>query len=238
MNEVELLTEIKKKMGLMIESQTTPIHLMLVENRAVVRIGLRTILRQHPRIEILAEAETLAIARTQVKSLKPHVLLLDIHYPDGSGVEACRQLLAECPATRVIFLTSLADEESMLTAVVAGAWGYLSKDIQPDVLVRAIETVADGHSILDPTVTQRLRTWLPGKVFPREVTTGRELSTQQGRILALVAEGKTNKEIGSVLKLSSNTVRNYLRKIFEKLQITRRTQAAAFFAKQHSLNRA
>jgi len=161
------------------------------------------------------------------------VVLMDIRLPDGSGVAACRDILAACPATRVLFLTSYADDDSVLAAVVAGAQGYLLKEIDSTALIGAIEAVSEGRSILDPSVTQRALTWLKdfGK-GAKSSCTEEPLSPQEERVLALVAEGKTNKEIAAGLRLSDKTVKNYLANVFQKLHLTRRTQAAAFFIKR------
>lgn len=211
----------------------TPIRVMLVDDHEVVRIGLRSVLQQKPRIHLVGEADNIMDARTMAADLHPQVILMDVRLPDGSGVDACRDILSRCPDTRVIFLTSYEDEDSMLAAVVAGASGYLLKEVGSDRLLQVIEMVAEGHSILDHSVVQRVQEWMKGqegKLGEEKKPTG--LSPQQERVLSLVAEGKTNKEIAVALDLSDKTVRNYLSIVFEKLQITRRTQAAAFFVKR------
>lgn len=156
---------------------------------------------------------------------------MDLRLPDGSGLDACREILATDPAVRVLFLTSFPDEEAVIATVLAGAAGYLLKEIGQQALIRAIEAVASGQSILDPGVTQsvlkRVRT-------AAEQSDGRrkdDLSPQERRILALVVEGKTNKEIAAALGLSDKTVKNYLSNAFQKLRISRRSQAAALFAR-------
>jgi DNA-binding NarL/FixJ family response regulator len=158
---------------------------------------------------------------------------MDVRLPDGNGFDACRQIRKTHPETRVLFLTSFADEEIVLESIDAGGDGYLLKEIDEENLVRAIINVASGQSILDPAVTRRVLE----RVKNPEATLGKEklemLSPQERRVLALVAEGKTNKEIGVALGLSDKTVKNYLSNILEKLQLTRRSQAAAFFV-QHS----
>jgi two-component system, NarL family, response regulator DevR len=158
--------------------------------------------------------------------------LMDVRLPDGSGVEACREILSEQPTARVIFLTSYTDDDSVLAAVLAGAYGYVLKEIDSAALIRAIRTVSTGRSILDPAVTKRALEWI--KTVPAAEGPARpsSLSPQEERVLALVADGLTNKEIASTLKLSDKTVKNYLANMFQKLHISRRAQAAAFFVKR------
>jgi DNA-binding NarL/FixJ family response regulator len=150
--------------------------------------------------------------------LKPHVVLMDVRLPDGTGIEACREIRAVCPDTQVLFLTAFADDETMFSSVVAGAAGYLLKQAEEESVVRAIETVAKGQSILDPAVTETL------------LQRVRSLSAQAETMLM----GKTNKEIGSEMGLSEKTVKNYLSNIFQKLQVSRRSQAAALFERQRA----
>ncbi len=208
------------------------LRVLLVDDHEVVRVGLRTVLTKANGITIAGEASTMADAVREAFRLKPDVVLMDVRLPDGSGVEACRDILAQRRETRVVFLTSYADDDSLLAAVLAGAQGYLLKEIDSTALVRAIHTVADGRSILDPSVTERALTWIKmqrGTVSPTQTDA---LSAQEERVLALVAEGKTNKEIATDLSLSDKTVKNYLANVFQKLRVTRRAQAAAFFVKR------
>ena len=209
------------------------IDILLVEDHEVVRIGLRTILAQNPQFNIVAEVGTCADARQEAIRLRPNVVLMDLRLPDGTGVEVCRDILQECPETRVLFLTSFRDEDSMLAAVLAGASGYLLKEVGPDRLTQAVEMVAEGHSILDQEVIEKVKAWVQKKTQPPSPAKKWDLSPQQFRVLEQVAEGKTNKEIARVLGLSDKTVRNYLATIFEKLRITRRSQAAAMFTRHH-----
>ncbi|HJR75545.1 MAG TPA: response regulator transcription factor [Nitrospiraceae bacterium] len=215
--------------------KTRTIRLLLVDDHEVVRVGLRTLLSEHHEMKIVGEAETMAYAIRQALRLKPDVVLMDVRLPDGSGVAACREILASCPGTRVLFLSSYADDDSVLAAVVAGAQGYLLKEIDSSALIGAIEAVSEGQSILDPGVTQRALAWIKkcGR-NPHAMSGAEPLSPQEERVLALVAEGKTNKEIAVSLRLSDKTVKNYLANVFQKLHLTRRTQAAAFFLKRGS----
>ena len=212
----------------MIGSTREPIRVLLVDDHEVVRVGLQTVLSRQESIDVVGEAVTVEDAIREACDLKPDVVLMDVRLSGGSGVDACRAIRDSCPDTRVLFLTSYQDEEAVLAAVIGGAHGYLLKHVNAEALLRAIHAVAQGHSILDPAITQPLLTRMrsqKGEASPHQAP----LSSQQQRVLALVAEGKTNKEIGSSLELSDKTVKNYIRFIFQKLKVTRRAQAAAFF---------
>ncbi|MEO6545365.1 MAG: response regulator transcription factor [Nitrospiraceae bacterium] len=211
-----------------------PIRLLLVDDHEVVRVGLRTVLHNNRGIIVVGEAGTKAAAVRTVKRLRPDIVLMDVRLPDGSGVDACRAILASYPMTRIIFLTSYADEESVLAAVLAGAQGYVLKDIDSNLLTRSIRAVFSGQSILNPTLTQRALNWI--KAWPEQSgpVQGQSLSPQEERVLALVAEGLTNKEIATTMQLSDKTVKNYLANMFQKLHISRRAQAATFFVKRQA----
>lgn len=210
------------------------VRVLLVDDHEIVRVGLRTVLSQHGSILVVGESATVAGATRQVEKLKPDVVLMDVRLPDGSGVDACRDLLASFPGLRVIILTSYADDDSVLAAVLAGAHGYVLKAIDALSLIRAIRSVSEGRSILDPAVTDRALAWLRGLAAGKDMPGVEKLSAQEERVLALVAEGKTNKEIATALDLSDKTVKNYLANVFHKLHITRRSQAAAFFVKRQT----
>src|SRR5689334_19969699 len=209
------------------------IHILLVDDHEVVRVGLRSVLTQHPGLVVVGESATMAEATLKASKLKPDVILMDVRLPDGSGVDACREILAVSPDIRVLFLTSYADDDSVLAAVLAGARGYVLKEIDSTSLMRAIQAVAEGRSILDPAVTDRALRWVRGFATGND-RPNEKLSAQEERVLALVADGKTNKEIAIELGLSDKTVKNYLASVFQKLRITRRTQAAAFFVKRQT----
>jgi DNA-binding NarL/FixJ family response regulator len=205
---------------------------LLVDDHEVVRVGLRTVLSQEPNLVVAGEAVTLAQAIRQAQKVKPDVILMDVRLPDGSGIDACREILAARPDSRVVFLTSYSDDDSVLAAVLAGAHGYVLKEIDSRALIQALYTVASGQSILDPSVTARALGWVRSLREGEQVEGTERLSSQEARVLALVPEGKTNKEIGAALGLSDKTVKNYLANVFQKLRITRRAQAAAFFLKR------
>jgi DNA-binding NarL/FixJ family response regulator len=214
------------------KAERKKIRLLLVDDHEVVRIGLRAVLGRDPEIEIVGEAGTSAEAVSQADRLKPDVVLLDIRLPDGGGVEACREILGTRTGTRVLFLTSFADDDTVLAAIVAGAGGYLLKEIGSEELIRSIKVVAGGQSILDSKVTERVLQWMKTLEAPAVEPKVEGLSPQEQRVVALITQGQTNKEIAVSIGLSEKTVKNYLANIFQKLQITRRSQAAAFFAKR------
>jgi two-component system response regulator DevR len=199
------------------------IRLLLVDDHQVVRAGLRTLLDDVEDVEIAGEAGSVAEAIAEAERLAPDVILMDLRLPDGSGVEACREILSAAPRTRIVFLTSHSDEQAVVSTLLAGACGYLLKDIGHQALVRAIRDAAEGRPISGSIqgaqpIASRLQMAEP-------------LSTQERRVLELVVEGKTNKEIAAALALSDKTVKNYLSNAFQKLQVTRRAQAAALYAR-------
>jgi DNA-binding NarL/FixJ family response regulator len=216
----------------MLTTKTQAIRVVLVDDHEVIRVGLRTVLGQTQGVTVVGEAGTMADAIQQAQKLKPDVILMDVRLPDGSGVDACREILGMLPGTRIIFLTSYADDDSVLAAVLAGAHGYVLKEIDSPALLGAIRSVANGQSILDSSVTERALRWLRGLHDLPSIPGTDQLSSQEERVVALVAEGKTNKEIAVALGLSDKTVKNYLANVFQKLRITRRAQAAAFFVKR------
>jgi two-component system response regulator DevR len=210
---------------------TKPYRLLIVDDHEVVRQGLVALLDRREGFQVVAEAGTVAEAVDQARRFEPDIVVMDVRLPDGSGIEACREIRAERPATRVVMLTSFPDEEAVLSAIVAGASGYLLKQIRARDLVTALETVARGESLLDPAVTEKVLERI------RRIATGTYtdelagLTSQERKILKLVAEGKTNKEIAAEVFLSDKTVKNYVSSILSKLNLERRAQAAAFVAK-------
>jgi DNA-binding NarL/FixJ family response regulator len=205
------------------------VRLLLVDDHEVVRLGLRTLFEKYDRIQVVGEAGTAKDAVMEATRLRPHVVLMDLRLPDGNGITACREILSAAPEIRVLFLTSYSDEDAVRATVLAGAAGYLLKEIGGQALVEAIAAVAQGQSILDPRITQSVLNQLTGarSNAPRE----EELSPQERRVLAHVVEGKTNKQIAAALGLSDKTVKNYLSNAFQKLQVTRRSHAAVLFSR-------
>ena len=215
----------------MVQPVLKPISVLIVDDHEIVREGLRTVLSRQGGIKVVGEAGTDTDAVVETCRLKPDVVLMDVRLGSGSGVDACRAIRNSCPGTRVLFLSSYEDDEAVLAAVVGGASGYLLKQINGEGLARAIHAVAQGQSILDPAITQPLLTRMQQQKEKASEPQRATLSTQQQRVLTLVAEGKTNKEIGVSLELSDKTVKNYIRFIFQKMKVTRRAQAAAFFVR-------
>ncbi|MEW6247370.1 MAG: response regulator transcription factor [Nitrospirota bacterium] len=211
---------------------TKPIRLLLVDDHQVLRLGLRTLFAEAGGFQVVGEAGTKAAAVTEAARLKPDVVLMDVRLPDGSGIEACREIRAARPETRVLFLTSYADDDAVLATILAGADGFLLKEIGGEELLRAARTVADGQSILDPAVTERVLARLKSVPATSHGEKRDALSPQEERVLALVAEGKTNKEIAVALNLSEKTVGNYLGNVFQKLHVTRRAQAAVYYTQR------
>jgi two-component system, NarL family, response regulator DevR len=210
---------------------TRPLRLLVVDDHEVVRQGLVALLDRREGFEVVAEAGTVAEAVQQAHRHEPDIVIMDVRLPDGSGVEACREIRAERSATRVVMLTSYPDEEAVLSAIVAGASGYLLKQIRARDLVSALEAVGRGESLLDPAVTEKVLERV------RRIATGgaadelAALTPQEKKILLLVAEGKTNKEIAAEVFLSDKTVKNYVSSILAKLNLERRAQAAAYMAR-------
>jgi two-component system, NarL family, response regulator DevR len=208
-----------------------PLTLLIVDDHEVVRQGLVALLSRRPEFHVVAEAGTVAEAVAAARRFQPDLVVMDVRLPDGSGVEACREIRAEFPATRVVMLTSYPDEDAVLSAIVAGASGYLLKQVRARDLVAALEAVGRGESLLDPAVTGRVLERV------RRIATGdqpdelAQLTSQEQKILLLVAEGKTNKEIAAEVFLSDKTVKNYVSSILAKLNLERRAQAAAYMAK-------
>jgi two-component system response regulator DevR len=212
---------------------TPRLRLLVVDDHEVVRQGLVAMLDRREGFEVVAEAGTVAEAIAKARRYEPDIVILDVRLPDGSGVEACREIRADRPATKIVMLTSYPDEEAVLSAIVAGASGYLLKQIRARDLVSALEAVGRGESLLDPAVTEKVLERV------RRIATGEstdelaQLTSQEQKILLLVAEGKTNKEIAADVFLSDKTVKNYVSSILSKLNLERRAQAAAYMAKLH-----
>lgn len=215
------------------QSQPRGISVVLVDDSEVVRAGLRALLGTEASLNIIGEAGTVAAGVETVVHLKPQVVLLDIRLPDGTGFAACRQILERAPETRVLILTSNADDKTINEALAAGAHGYLLKEIDGRGLVQAIQSVAAGKSILDPAVTARVIELAKGggNAAARRDLLAR-LSPQESRVLALIAQGCTNKEVAAEMGLTEKTVKNYLSTVFEKLQVSRRSQAAVLYGQE------
>jgi two-component system, NarL family, response regulator DevR len=208
-----------------------PLRVLLVDDHEVVRDGIKALLTSTDDIVVAAEAGTVHDAVTIAERSQPDVVVMDVRLPDGSGIEATRDIRAQRPSTQVLMLTSFADDEALFASIMAGAAGYVLKQIKGADLVTAIRTVGQGQSLLDPAVTkgvlERLR---KGKHLFRDEKLAR-LSPQEERILALVADGRTNRQIGEELGLAEKTVKNYVSSILSKLEVERRAEAAAYLAR-------
>jgi len=203
-----------------------PVRVALVDDHEIVRRGLRELLEGAEGIEVVGEAGTAAEALRRMPALRPDVLLLDMQLPDGTGVEVCREVLAVLPATRVLILTSYDDDEALFASILAGSSGYLLKQVRGTDLVDAVRRVAAGQSLLSPEVTSavldRLRS--PAAEDPGLAS----LSQQERRVLELVAEGLTNRQVGARLELAEKTVKNHVSSVLAKLGLGSRTQAALY----------
>jgi two-component system response regulator DevR len=208
-----------------------PLRVMLVDDHEVVRGGVRAMLQATDDIIVTAEAGSVQEAIDEAARSRPDVIVMDVRLTDGSGIEATRQIRAERAATKVLMLTSFADDEALFASIMAGASGYVLKQVNAAELLRAIRAVGRGESLLDPAVTtsvlDRLR---KGKHLMQDEKLAR-LSPQEERILTAVADGKTNREIGDDLHLAEKTVKNYVSSILSKLEVARRAEAAAYLAR-------
>ncbi len=216
------------------ETPAAPLRLLVVDDHEVVREGLVSLLDRRPGFQVVAQAGSVAEALAEARRHRPDLVIMDVRLPDGSGIEACREIRSEMPATRVVMLTSYPDEEAVLSAIVAGASGYLLKQVRARDLVAALEVVGNGGSLLDPAVTERVLERIRRVASSDEPDELAGLTAQERKILALVAEGKTNKEIAAEVYLSDKTVKNYVSSILSKLNLERRAQAAAFVAKHRT----
>ncbi len=208
-----------------------PTRVMLVDDHDIVRDGIRALLERAEDVVVCAEAATMRQAVNQADRSLPDVVVMDVRLPDGSGIEATREIRAAHPDVRVLMLTSFADDQALFASILAGAAGYVLKQINGEDLLRAVRTVARGESLLDAAVTsrvlERLRT---GKHLLRDERLAR-LSPQEERILQLVADGLTNRQIGVQLGLAEKTVKNYMSSVLSKLRVGRRAEAAAYLAR-------
>ncbi len=206
-----------------------PIRIFLLDDHEVVRRGLRDLLEAEEDLEVVGEAGTAAEALARVSPTRPDVAILDVRLPDGDGVEVCRDLRAQNPELRCLMLTSFADDEALYSAIMAGASGYLLKQVRGSDLVDGVRRVARGESLLDPASIARVLDRLRGK--QEEADEISVLSVQERKIFALIGEGLTNRQIGEQLFLAEKTVKNYVSNMLNKLGMSRRAQAAAYAAR-------
>jgi two-component system, NarL family, response regulator DevR len=207
----------------------TQIRVFLLDDHEVVRRGIRGLLEQEPDLEVVGEADTAQDATARIPALRPQVAILDARLPDGSGIDVCRDVRSVDPSIRALILTSYDDDEALFAAIMSGAAGYLLKQVHGSDLVSAVRRVAAGQSLLDPAVTQRVIERI--RRGPPEPDELKSLTDQERRILELVAEGLTNRQIADRMYLAEKTVKNYVSSILAKLGLERRTQAAVFASK-------
>jgi two-component system, NarL family, response regulator DevR len=209
------------------------LRLLLVDDHEVVRLGMRALLERHPTFTVVGEASTQEEAVAMAIEHQPDIVLMDIRLAGGSGIEACQQVKENLPDTKVIMLTSFAEDELLFAAIRAGATGYLLKQIAAGDLIRAIEGAAHGESMLDPSLTQKVFIEVRRSIKKEEAAAFQDLTSQERQVLFLIAEGKTNREIATELFLSEGTVRNYVSSILSKLSVSNRAEAAAYAIKHH-----
>jgi len=212
--------------------QQRPLKVMIVDDHEVVRMGLRMLMENQGGLRIVGEAGTAAEAVEMSLSLRPDVVLMDVRLPDESGIEACRKIRSAKPGIRVLMLTSYSDDEAIFSSILAGASGYLLKRLEAEQLYRAVIDVGQGKSLLDPTINQAVIKRIqeicnggPGRGID-------SLTEREKEILKLIAAGLTNREIADRIYLSEKTVRNYITSIFDKLDVSHRTEAAVYYLKR------
>jgi two-component system, NarL family, response regulator DevR len=207
------------------------LRILLVDDHEVVRLGLKSLIERHAGFEVVAEAAAAAEAVQKAIQHKPDIVLMDIRLVGSSGIEACQEITEKLPDTKVIMLTSYAEDEMLFSAIRAGAVGYVLKQIGSTDLIRTIEAAARGEATLDPSLTQRVFSEVRRAVQKEEMVAFTDLTPQEMQTLALVSEGRTNREIAQALFLSEGTVRNYVSSILSKLEVSNRAEAAAYAVK-------
>ncbi|MGP3945666.1 response regulator [Streptomyces sp. 6N106] len=210
------------------------IGIFLVDDHEVVRRGVRDLLASEPDMAVVGEAGTAADALARIPAARPDVAVLDIRLPDRSGVEVCREIRARDESIRCMMLTSFADDEALFDAIIAGASGYVLKDIRGEELLSAVRDVAAGRSLLDPVATARVLERLRGQTAAKPDDRLAALTEQERRILLLIGEGLTNRAIGERLHLAEKTIKNYVSSLLAKLGMERRSQAAAYVARMQA----
>lgn len=209
------------------------LRILLVDDHEVVRLGLKSLIERHAGFEVVAEAASQQEAVQKALAIEPDIVVMDIRLAGGSGIEACEEITTQRPSTKIIMLTSYAEDEMLFSAIRAGAVGYVLKQVGGNDVIRAIEAAARGEATLDPTLTQRVFDEMRRSIKQEEATAFSELTSQEMHVLSLIAEGKTNREIAQTLYLSEGTVRNYVSGILSKLQVSNRAEAAAYAIKHH-----
>ncbi len=213
------------------------IKILLVDDHAIVRLGLTTLLNDQPDMQVVGEACTANEALKAVETLQPDVVLMDIRLPGEGGIEATRRVSARFPASKVVMLSSFADDELVMRAISAGAMGYVLKQVGNDELLRAIRAAARGEALLDPSTTARLLSKVRAADRQADEDAFRDLSDREMDVLTPLTRGKTNAEIGHLLNLSEKTVGNYIGSMFKKLGLNNRIELAAYAYEHHLFER-
>jgi two-component system response regulator DevR len=210
---------------------TEKLRVMLVDDHEVVRQGLRALIEAEEDMEVVAEASDGKQALDMARIHRPQIAVMDIRMPGGGGVEACREIRDRLPETQVIMLTSFSDDEALFNSIMAGAAGFVLKQIRGRDLVEAIRKVGAGDSLLDPGVTRRVLERLKKAKFEEKDPKLARLSPQEERILDMIADGDTNRQIAAKINLSEKTVKNYVSSILQKLEVARRAEAASYISR-------
>jgi two-component system response regulator DevR len=210
------------------------LRILLVDDHEVVRLGLKALIERHPEMEVVAEADNAAKAVTMAAAHRPDVVVMDIRLGNGSGIDACREIMAQLPATKVIMLTSYAEDDVLFAAIEAGAAGYVLKQAGGQDVVRALQAVAEGQALLDPALTARVFARVRRAAHNEEAAAFAMLSEQEQRVLGLIAAGQTNRQIAQAMHLGEGTIRNYVSTVLGKLGVANRAEAAAY-ATKHNL---
>ncbi|VAW42640.1 Two-component transcriptional response regulator, LuxR family [hydrothermal vent metagenome] len=211
----------------------TRLRILIVDDHEVVRLGLKSLIERNREFEVVAEAAAQQEAVRKALEHEPDIVLMDIRLAGGSGIVACEQIMAQLPATKIIMLTSYAEDEMLFAAIRAGASGYVLKQVGGNDVIRAIEAAARGEATLDPSLTQRVFTEMRRSIQKEESAAFSELTAQEMQVLALIAEGRTNREIAKALFLSEGTIRNYVSGVLSKLEVSNRAEAAAYAIQHH-----
>lgn len=213
------------------ESPNTSTRVFIINPQELVRVGMRTLVNSMPDFTVVGEAPSRSEALPMLLQHTPDIVIVDLRVQDGTGIETAKEILTHLPATRLLFLADTLNDSILLSAISTGAHGYVLQDAGSETLMHAMRSITKGQAYLDPGVTRHTFAYLR-KVADREPERGRHLlSPQERRLLPLIAQGKTNKEIAAELGLSDKTVKNYLANVYSKLHLTRRSQAAAFYLK-------
>ena len=212
------------------------IRVVIVDDHAIVRQGLRALLEAEDDIEVTGEAGSVEEAIRRVGLDEPDLVLMDLQLPDGTGVDACREILSRWPDTTVLILTSFADDQALYSAIMAGAAGYVLKRIQPDELLNGIRAAASGASLLDPTLVEMVFKRVRGELTGDSLLD--RLSGQELKIVDLIEHGYTNRQIASELNLAEKTVKNYVSNLLTKMGMSRRSEVAAYAARRAASSRA